>query len=312
MTKAADAASKDELAGLIAGELGHATDSEFIRARLREYLLAAVYPEDSEQQREQLRAIEQNCLKAAKSVWSAPQELDWFPKDVAVSSAPTLTRDRITALFADNIRKAERAGNRRATDFLRRQLRKFESGTLKLEQEKVEPLVQAVIGPSELSLLLNEVSKAAGQAAARLPPKRRARAIPQESLGAQYGWLLIQEFYQRPGSGDESTAETKALSTALRAVHYRLEDHFDYVKANWAKWSPGFRATHNKMLKQRDKQPIPEPAVDLYKPPKKLRFPWSKYLTVTALFHEYVTGEHKEAESFDTACRKVLKATGDR
>jgi hypothetical protein len=245
MTEATDeAASKDELAGAIAGELGHATDSESIRARLREYLIAAVDPEDSKRQREQLRAIEQDCLKAAKSVWSAPQELDWFPKGVAASSAPALTRDRITALFANNIRKAERAGNRRLIDFLRMQFKKFENGTLKLEQEKVEPLVQAVIGPSELSFLLNEVSKAAGQAADRLPPKRRARGIPQESLAAHYAWLLVQEFYQRP--------------------------------------------------------------------PKKLRFPWSKFLTVTALFHEYVTGEHKEPESFDTACRKVLKATGDR
>jgi hypothetical protein len=59
-------------------------------------------------------------------------------------------------------------------------------------------------------------------------------------------------------------------------------------------------------------QPIPEPVIDLYKPPKKPRFPWSKYLTITALFHEYVTGERKEPEGFETACRKVLKETGDR
>jgi hypothetical protein len=322
MTEAAgQAASKDELAGVIAGELGHATNSESIRARLREYLIAAVYPEDLEQQREQFRMIEQTCLKAAKAMWSAPQELDWFPKGIAASSAPALTRDRITALFADDIRKAERAGNRRTTDFLRRRLRKFErSGTLKLEQEKVEPLVQAVIGPSELSLLLNEVSKAAGQAADRLPPKRRARGIPKEDLAAHYSWLLLQEFYRRPASGDESksrshrrtAAETKRLSVALRAVHDRFADHLDYVRANWPKLPPVFRAAHNRMLVKRGIQPIPEPVIDLYEPPKKPRFPWSKYLTVTGLFYEYVTGERKEPESFDTACRKVLKETGDR
>ena len=326
MTEAADeAASRGELAGLIAGELGHATDSKSIRARLREYLIAAVDPEDPEQQRERLRAIERDCLKAAKSVWLAPQEVDWFPKGIAASSASALTRDRITALFADNIRTAEQSGNRRATDFLRQQLKKFESGTLKLEQEKVEPrekgepLVQAVIGPSELSLLLNEVSKAAGQAADRLPPKRRARGIPQEEMVAHYGWLLLQEFYRRPASGDKSksrlhrtAAETKRLSVVLRAAHDRLADHLDYIKANWPKLSPAFRAAHNRMLVKGGKQPIPEPVTDLYKPPKRSRFPWSKYLTVTALFYEYVTGEHKEPESFDTACRKVLKATGDR
>jgi len=199
MTEAADeAASRGELAGFIAGELGHATDSKSIRARLREYLIAAVDPEDPEQQRERLRAIERDCLQAAKSVWLAPQEPDWFPKGIAGSPAPALTRDRLTALFADNIRKVEQAGNRPATDFLRRQLKKFESGTLKFEQEKVEPLVQAVIGPTELSLLLDQVSKAAGRAADGLPPKRKARGIPKEELAAHYGRLLIQAFYRLP------------------------------------------------------------------------------------------------------------------
>jgi hypothetical protein len=313
--EANEAVSKDELADAIAGEFGHAKAPEFLRKRLEQYYFAAVDPEDPEQQRERLRTIERDCLKAAEAVWLAPQELDWFPKGIATSSAPALTRDRITALFADNIRKAEQAGNRRLIDFLRMHFKKFEnSRTLKLEQKKIEPLIQAVMGPSELALLFNQVSQAAGQAADALP-KRRARGIPQEDLAAHYGWLLIQEFYR--GSGDESkrrspriVAETK--SAALRAVHDRLEAHFDYIKVNWAKWSPGFRAAHNKMLKERDKQPIPEPATDLYKPPKKPRFPWSKHLTVTALFYEYVTGERKEPESFDTACRKVLKETGDR
>jgi hypothetical protein len=241
--EANEAASKDELADAIAAELGHVKDPEFLRTRLREYLIAAVDPEDPEQQRERLRAIERDCLKAAKSVWLAPQALDWFPKGIAASSAPALTRDRITALFADNIRKAEQAGNRRVTDFLRRQSKKFKGGELKLEQEKVEPLVQAVIGPSELSVLLNQFSEAAGQAADGLP-KCRARGVPPEAdLAAHYGWLLLREFYWRPGSGDESksrpprtAAVTKPLSVALRAAHNRLAAHFDYVKANWASY----------------------------------------------------------------------------
>jgi hypothetical protein len=41
------------------------------------------------------------------------------------------------------------------------------------------------------------------------------------------------------------------------------------------------------MLKKRGRQPIPEPAIDRYVPPKKPPFPWSKFLTVTAFFYEY-------------------------
>jgi hypothetical protein len=168
-----------------------------------------------------------------------------------------------------------------------------------------------------MSLELLRYSAVAGQAADRLP-QRRARGIPKEDLAAHFGWLLLQEFYWRPASADKSkslhrtAAETKALSVALRAAHDRLEDHFNYVKANWAKWSPAFRAAHNRMLKKRKRQPIPEPVVDLYKPPKKPRFPWSKFLTVTAFFYEYAFEEYKNPESFETACRKVLKETGDR
>ena len=252
--EANEAVSKDELADAIAGEFGHAKAPEFLRKRLEQYYYAAVDPEDLEQQRERLRAIERDCLQAAKSVWLAPQEPDWFPKGIAGSPAPALTRDRLTALFADNIRKVEQAGNRPATDFLRRQLKKFESGTLKFEQEKVEPLVQAVIGPTELSLLLDQVSKAAGRAADGLPPKRKARGIPKEELAAHYGRLLIQEFYRLP----------------LR----------------------------RRPLKRRSL--------------RKFQFPWSKFLTVTAFFYEYVFEEYKKAERFETACRKVLKETGDR
>ena len=313
-----EATSKDDLADAIAVQLGHANGQEFIRKRLEQYYFAAIDPEDPEQQRERLRAIERDCLKAAESVWLAPQGLDWFPKGIAISSAPALTGDRITAFFADNIRRAEQAGNRRVTDFLRMQFKKFENGTLKLEQEKIEPSVQAVIGPSELSFLLNQISEAAGQAADRLP-KRRARGIPEEDLAAHYSWLLIQEFYRRLESGDERkrrspriATETKPLSMALRAAHDRLEAHFDYVKANWATLSPAFRAAHNRNLLARDMQPIPEPVIDLYKPPKKPRFPWGKYLTVAAFFYEYAFEEYKKPENFETACRKVLKETGDR
>jgi hypothetical protein len=41
-----------------------------------------------------------------------------------------------------------------------------------------------------------------------------------------------------------------------------------YEEANWAKLSPMFRQTHNRLRKQRGMSPIPEPKVDLYVPPK--------------------------------------------
>jgi hypothetical protein len=76
--EANEAASKYELADRIAVEHGHAQNQEFIRERLKQYCDAAIDPEDPEQQRERLRAIELICLKAMEAVWFAPQELDWL------------------------------------------------------------------------------------------------------------------------------------------------------------------------------------------------------------------------------------------
>ena len=40
-----------------------------------------------------------------------------------------------------------------------------------------------------------------------------------------------------------------------------------YEEANWAKLSPTFRQTHNRLRQLRGLPPIPPPAVDLYRPP---------------------------------------------
>jgi hypothetical protein len=41
-----------------------------------------------------------------------------------------------------------------------------------------------------------------------------------------------------------------------------------FEKANWAYLSPAFRKAHNELLRSRGLAPIPEPAVDLYVPPR--------------------------------------------
>jgi hypothetical protein len=82
----------------------------------------------------------------------------------------------------------------------------------------------------------------------------------------------------------------------------------DYVTTHWAKLSSRFRETYNRLQALRRKPTLPVPAVDQYVSPvpaQKPRFPRGKYLTVTALVYEYVTGEHREADSFETACREV-------
>jgi hypothetical protein len=40
-----------------------------------------------------------------------------------------------------------------------------------------------------------------------------------------------------------------------------------YEEANWAKLSPTFRDTHNRLRQLRGMSPLPPPAVDLYRPP---------------------------------------------
>jgi hypothetical protein len=84
----------------------------------------------------------------------------------------------------------------------------------------------------------------------------------------------------------------------------------DYVKDRWAKLSQRFRKIYNRLQALRRKPTLPAPAVDQYvapAPQKPPRFPRGQYRTVTALVYEYVTGEHREAESFETACREVRK-----
>jgi hypothetical protein len=307
--------SKDDLAVAIADQLGHIKNQKFVRQRLEQYRIEAADRED--QQREQLRTIERTCLEARTALWFAPQELDWSSGGIDIIDSAGDALAELNRL-AKELRQCEpdlspeqaftrvyeAPENRHLAERERRQNRPPLRGSRKAA-------AHVILGPTEISLELLRYSIAAGRVADRLP-KRRGKGIPDKDVAAHYGWLLIKEFYRRPASGDESTAETKSLSAALHAARHRLEDHFDFVKTNWAEWAPAFRTAHNRMLKARGKPPIPKPAIDRYRPPKKPRFPWSLYLDITALVHEYFTREHLNAVAFDTACQKVLKETGDR
>jgi hypothetical protein len=47
-----------------------------------------------------------------------------------------------------------------------------------------------------------------------------------------------------------------------------------YEEANWARLSPVFRSTHNRLRQARGLEPIPPPKVDLYKPPPRILKPF--------------------------------------
>jgi hypothetical protein len=315
-------ASRDDLAVAIADQLGHRKNQTFVRQRLDLYLNEATDREDVEQQRERLRTIERTCLEAGKALWSVPQELDWSSGGIDIVDSEGDALAELNKL-AEELRQREpnlkpwqaftrvytAPENLHLAERERRQNRPPLRGSRKT-------VARVVFGPTLMSLELLRYAIAAGQAADRLP-KRRARGIPDKDVAARYGWLLIKEFHRRSPSGDESTrpprtgAKTKR-SAALRAAHDRLATHFDFVKDKWSEWAPAFRTAHNLMLKARGKPPIPEPAIDRYKPPKKRPFPWTLYLDITALVHEYFIRRYEKPERFATACRKVLKQTGDR
>jgi hypothetical protein len=310
--------SRDDLAVAIADQLGHIKNQKFVRQRLEQYRIEAADREDLEQQRERLGTIERTCREASKALWSVPQELDWSSGGIGIVDSAGDALAELNRL-AKELRQREpdlspeQAFTRVYTAPENRHLAERE------RQQNRPPLrgsrkaaARVILGPTLMSLELLRYSIAAGQAASKLP-KRRGKGIPDKDVAAHYGWLLIKEFHERPASGDESTRPRRTAADA----HKRLATHFDFVKAHWPEWSPKFRAAHNRMLVARGKQLISEPAIDRYRPPKKPRFPWSLYLDITALVHEYFPDERKKPERFAperfaTACRKVLKQTGDR
>jgi hypothetical protein len=71
------------------------------------------------------------AVVAARDRLGASERTVWTALAPA-PAAPTLDRERILRIFAANIRIAEESGNRRAAEFLRRQLKRFETRAIDL------------------------------------------------------------------------------------------------------------------------------------------------------------------------------------
>jgi hypothetical protein len=51
-------------------------------------------------------------------------------------------------------------------------------------------------------------------------------------------------------------------------LSHMLQLGIDFEEANWARLSPAFRAAHNRLRQARGVEPLPEPKIDLYVPPR--------------------------------------------
>jgi hypothetical protein len=79
-----------------------------------------------------IRAIVSASKKRWHGILDARDYLDMSERSIwralaPAPAAPELDRGRVLGIFATNIRIAEESGNRRAAEFLRRQLRRFET-----------------------------------------------------------------------------------------------------------------------------------------------------------------------------------------
>jgi hypothetical protein len=154
-------------------------------------------------------------------------------------------------------------------------------------------LSKARLGPAtELMMLAAGVSELGKLAADMLEHAglRREGYYPEEKWIAVYARRLIEGPF---------VAEQE---------FQQLRTNAEFVAANWEHLSPVFRAIHNRLRQRRGEPPIPEPVVDQHVPPApipKPRFRRGKYLTITAFLYEYLTGEHRESDSFAAVCDAV-------
>jgi hypothetical protein len=206
------------------------------------------------------------------------------------SPTETLTQQRERFREIERVCKAAAAVSHapQEVDWLPKKL------SLRDPRSGVERQFEVPLTPIEYSAISWAYSEAGKQAAEKLEQAgvRSESTIAEEKAIARYVLPLMH--------GPYITEET--------SKPYRTTT--DYVAANWAKLAPEFRKAHNRLLEARGESLIPEPLTDEYLPPapgRPPRFPLGKYLTVTALVYEYVTDEHREADSFEFACREVRK-----
>jgi hypothetical protein len=168
-------------------------------------------------------------------------------------------------------------------------------------------LPNITIGSTDICLLLQMVSEAAGEAAKRvaLPD---ARSTPKQDATAHYAYMLMTEFPPR------ARPQRRIAKRPHRAEQQpTASDDRSYAEANWPRLSPAFRAAHNELRQARGLLPIPPPEIDLYTPPQRGRSefrepsysPKGPFVSVATLLFEYFTGIANGALSW--SCRKVIE-----
>jgi hypothetical protein len=268
MTAAEEAASKEELVELIAKEL----DWPQATTRLRLHL---------ERIRDDFNGVFGDRIDRRTGLSRFDES------DVTPTETLTQQRDRFRDIEQACKEAAAAVGHAlREVDWLP------EKFHLRDPRSDVERQFEVPLTLNEYSAISWAYSEAAKRAADKLQAGLRSEStIAEEKATARSVWLLM-------GGPYIVEQVDKPHRTAVA----------DYVTAHWAKLSPRFRKIYNRLQTRRRKPALPAPAVDQYvapTPQKPPRFPRGKYLNVTALVYEYVTGEHREADSFETACREV-------
>ena len=170
--------------------------------------------------RDALDKVNDTYSAAAKATWDAPPEIEWYPQRAIAATAPPLTKDRVAALFADNILKAEQKAlelkaaakskeaiaAEAAADFLRRQLKKWESGKLKLGGEDALDTLDDGDALSELSRLAEALMR-------RRPGMSFAQAFTEVYTAPENQDLAERERQQnrpRPSAADSLSSDYRA------------------------------------------------------------------------------------------------------
>jgi hypothetical protein len=297
-------ASKEELIDLIARELNWPKATTRLHLERIRDDFAGIFGDPvtgilgglqrPSQHRDSFREIERTFREAGKAALQAPQEIEWLPSKLSVEP-----------------RKFEWA----KLDSDGWQFQGFEYAAPEFKGWQFEGRIRDGL---ELMLFCTAVSEAAKQAADRLekaglhPPS----TTPAEKAIARYALVLLngpffaeKKFQQHRTIAQYVWAKWPQLSRKFRGKHSTFQ------KLRRKRWRQlvalGFDP--KKKMQDRPLNPVlPRPTVEQYEPPKgiRTRFPRGQYHQLTALVFGYVTGEHREPDSFETACREARNELG--
>jgi hypothetical protein len=152
--------------------------------------------------RDRLVDVEKECLRAAKAVALAPQEVDWMPR---------------------------------------------------AETFALDGLIFRGFGPTQLSILLERVSRMAGIAAKKTVVPRH-REVPEKDLCAHYAYILVADFSQRsptatPG-GVYLTVAALLYEFLVLSIDVNLHPHLARLKDVGRSSDANLESSCRKLLKK--------------------------------------------------------------